>query len=112
MKFPPLTPTYPYLPPTLQKPITSPPTPTLYRGVGVGVGEVGTPPTFPPPCDVHDLDFRAQIGGSAMLTTIRPGLVLHLWQGRKEVAAVPLTPSATITLCRDLSAALPGVMPR
>lgn len=112
MKFPPLTPTYPYLPPTLQKPITSPPTPTLYRGVGVGVGEVRTAPTFPPPCDVHGLDFRAQIGGPAMLITIRPGPVLHFRRGSKEVAAVPLTPSATLTLCRGLLAALAGVMPR
>lgn len=47
-----------------------------------------------------------------MLITIRPGPVLHVWQGSKEIAAVPLTPSATLTLCRDLLAALSGVMPK
>lgn len=47
-----------------------------------------------------------------MLITIRPGPVLHVWKGGKEVAAVPLTASATLTLCRDLLAALMGVLPR
>lgn len=47
-----------------------------------------------------------------MLITIRPGPVLHVWKGGKEVAAVPLTPSATLTLCRDLLAALMGVLPK
>ena len=47
-----------------------------------------------------------------MLITIRPGSFLHLWQVGKEIAAVPLSPSATLTLCRDLLAALSGVMLR
>lgn len=47
-----------------------------------------------------------------MLITIRPRPVLHVWRDGKEIAAVPLTPSATLTLCRDLLAALSGVMQR
>ncbi|MDB5660448.1 MAG: hypothetical protein JWS10_3063 [Cypionkella sp.] len=65
MTFPPLTPTYPHLPPTLQKPITSPPTPTLYRGVGVGVGEVGTAPSFPLPCIFHGSAIAPRLTGKA-----------------------------------------------
>ena len=44
MNFPPPTPTSPHLYPTLQKPISSPPTPTLSRGVGVGEGDGKTFP--------------------------------------------------------------------
>lgn len=47
-----------------------------------------------------------------MLITIRPGPVLHVWNGGKEIAAVPLTPSATLALCCDMLAALAGVMPK
>jgi hypothetical protein len=47
-----------------------------------------------------------------MTITIRPGPVLQVWHGGKEVAAVPLTPSAALALCRDLLAALSGVLPR
>ena len=42
-----------------------------------------------------------------MLVTIRQGPVLHLWRDGVEVAAVPLTPAATLTLTRELLAALP-----
>lgn len=47
-----------------------------------------------------------------MLITIRPGPVLRVLQGGKEVAAVPLKPSATLALRRDLLAALASVLPR
>jgi hypothetical protein len=47
-----------------------------------------------------------------MQITICPGPVLHFWKGGKELAALPLTQSAALNLCRDLLAALSGVMPR
>ena len=40
--------------------------------------------------------------GPAMLVTIRPGPVLHVWQGGQERATVPLTPSAALTIATDL----------
>ena len=43
-----------------------------------------------------------------MLITIRAGPVLHVWREGQEVAAVPLTPPATLTLCCDLLAAMAG----
>lgn len=82
----------------------------------MGCGVVVVASDGQPPCTHLEVftasDFRAQIGRPTMLITIRPGPVLHVWQGSKEVAAVPLTPSATLALCRDLLAALAGVMPR
>ncbi|MFP5481372.1 MAG: hypothetical protein ACLGIE_17050 [Alphaproteobacteria bacterium] len=42
-----------------------------------------------------------------MLVTIRPGPVLHVWRDGAEIAVVPLSPSASLTLARDLLAALP-----
>jgi hypothetical protein len=38
----------------------------------------------------------------AMLITIRPGPVLHVWADGREVAAVELTMNAAIILCRDI----------
>jgi hypothetical protein len=46
-RLPPLTPTFPYLPPTLAFPPKPTPTPTLSRGVGVVGGEANSPPHFP-----------------------------------------------------------------
>ena len=43
-----------------------------------------------------------------MLATIRPGPVLHVWRDGAEVAAVPLSPTAALTLARDILAALPS----
>ena len=43
-----------------------------------------------------------------MLATIRPGPVLHVWRDGAELAAVPLSPNAALTLARDILAALPG----
>jgi hypothetical protein len=43
-----------------------------------------------------------------MLATIRPGPVLHVWRDGAEVAAVPLSPAAALSLTRDLLAALPS----
>ena len=34
----------------------------------------------------------------SMLITIRPGPVFHVWQGGKEIAAVPLIASSTLAL--------------
>ena len=36
--------------------------------------------------------------GDAMLATVRPGPVLHVWRGGQEVAAVPLTEPAALRL--------------
>ena len=47
-----------------------------------------------------------------MLITIRPGPMMHIWHDGKQVAAVPLTPSATLNLCRDLLAAIAGLLPK
>lgn len=43
-------------------------------------------------------------GGACPVTlaTVRPGPVLHLWQDGREVAAMPLTPSAALRLASDL----------
>ena len=41
-----------------------------------------------------------------MLATVRSGPVLHVWQDGREVAAMPLTPSAALRLAADLLAAL------
>ena len=41
-----------------------------------------------------------------MLVTIRPGPVLHVWQGGEQVAAVPLSSSAALRLASDLLRAL------
>jgi hypothetical protein len=38
------------------------------------------------------------------LITIRPGPVIHVWHNGAELAAIPLTPTAAIALCRDLLA--------
>ena len=43
-----------------------------------------------------------------MLATIRPGPVLHVWHHGAELAAVPLSPNAALTLARDILAALPS----
>ena len=40
---------------------------------------------------------------SQLLITIRPGPVLHVWRDGVEVAAVPMTRSAALTLLRDLA---------
>lgn len=42
----------------------------------------------------------------APIVTVRPGPVLHVWQNGRQVAAVALTAAATVTLCRDLMAAM------
>lgn len=36
------------------------------------------------------------------LITVRPGPVLHVWRNGQEVAAVPLSLSAAVQLCRDI----------
>lgn len=36
------------------------------------------------------------------LATIRPGPTLHIWQDGRELAALPLTPSAALRLASDL----------
>jgi hypothetical protein len=41
-----------------------------------------------------------------MLITIRPGPVLHIWRDGAELAAMPLSPNAALTLARDVLAAL------
>jgi hypothetical protein len=38
--------------------------------------------------------------------TIRPGPVLHIWRDGAEVAAVPLSPSAALSIASDLLAAI------
>ncbi|MBL9050149.1 MAG: hypothetical protein JNK19_08570 [Tabrizicola sp.] len=43
-----------------------------------------------------------------MLATIRPGPVLHIWRDGAEVAAVPLSPNAALSLVRSILAALPS----
>lgn len=43
-----LSPTFPHLAPTLQKPLKPTPTPTFYRGVGVVGGEVREGQKIPP----------------------------------------------------------------
>ena len=50
--------------------------------------------------------FMAPEAPGLQLVTVRPGPVLHVWQGGAEVAAVPLTPSAALRLAADLLAAL------
>ena len=40
------------------------------------------------------------------LITIRPGPVLHVWRDGAEIAAVPLSPSAALTIASDLLAAI------
>ena len=40
------------------------------------------------------------------LITIRPGPVLHVWRDGAEVAAVPLSPSAALTIASDLLVAI------
>ena len=47
-----------------------------------------------------------------MLITIRPGPVLHVWRDGEQVAAVPLTSPAALNLCRDLLAAIAGLLPK
>lgn len=42
-----------------------------------------------------------------MLATVRPGPVLHVWRDGAELAAVPLSPNAALTLAGDILAALP-----
>ena len=42
----------------------------------------------------------------ADLVTIRPGPVLHVWRGGREVARVPLPVSAGLALVAALAAAL------
>jgi hypothetical protein len=39
---------------------------------------------------------------SAPLITIRPGPVLHVWDGGKEIAAIPLSPTAALFLLSQL----------
>ena len=41
-----------------------------------------------------------------ILITVRPGPVLHVWRDGAEVAAVPLSPSAALTIASDLLAAI------
>lgn len=43
-----------------------------------------------------------------MLVTIRPGPVLHVWKDGQEVAAVPLSARAGLTLLADLATAIRG----
>ncbi len=40
------------------------------------------------------------------IITVRPGPVLHIWRGGEEVAAVPLSPSAALSIASDLLAAI------
>ena len=40
------------------------------------------------------------------LLTVRPGPVLHVWQDGRELAAIPLTFHAALTLAREILAAL------
>jgi hypothetical protein len=40
------------------------------------------------------------------LITVRPGPVLHVWRDGAEVAAVPLSPSAALSVASDLLAAI------
>jgi hypothetical protein len=40
------------------------------------------------------------------IITVRPGPVLHIWRGGAEVAAVPLSPSAALSIASDLLAAI------
>jgi hypothetical protein len=40
------------------------------------------------------------------ILTVRPGPVLHVWQGGKEVARVSLTLSSALNLVRDVLAKL------
>jgi hypothetical protein len=41
-----------------------------------------------------------------ILITVRPGPVLHVWRDGAEVTAVPLSPSAALTIASDLLAAI------
>ena len=41
-----------------------------------------------------------------MLVTVRPGPVLHVWRDGQEVAAVPLSTPAALTLLADLARAV------
>jgi hypothetical protein len=41
-----------------------------------------------------------------ILITVRPGPVLHVWRDGAEVAAVPLSPSAALSIASDLLAAI------
>jgi hypothetical protein len=41
---------------------------------------------------------------TGLLVTIRPGLVLHLWQDGREVARVPLDTHAALALIAALAA--------
>jgi len=46
-----------------------------------------------------------QLGGAAMvkcIITIRPGPVLHVWRDGSQVAAIPMTPRAALTIAQDL----------
>jgi hypothetical protein len=38
----------------------------------------------------------------AMLITIRPGPVLHVWKDGSEIAQVELTLQSAITVCREI----------
>lgn len=47
-----------------------------------------------------------QFSGGAVLVTVRPGPVLHVWQDGEQVASAPLTPHAALCLAADLLRAL------
>jgi len=36
------------------------------------------------------------------IITIRPGPVLHVWRDGSQVAAIPMTPRAALTIAQDL----------
>ena len=98
MKFPPPSPTYPYLSPTLQNPTFLPPTPTFYWGVGVGVGKVRNAPTFP-----HLAIFTGWlVAGSAGFHANHNPPLSCLAVSKAENCSGALSPSTTLFLCRDL----------
>ena len=49
--------------------------------------------------------------GDAMLATVRPGPVLHVWRGGREVAAVPLTEPAALRLAAWLLQSVAEIRP-
>ena len=81
-----------------------------------GCGVVVVASDGQPPCNHLDVfmpaDIHAQIGRPSMLITICPGPAPQIWKRRKNIAAVPLRPSATLSLCCYLLVASAAMMPQ
>jgi len=48
------------------------------------------------------IDSRDKSEAGTPLITVRPGPVLHVWRDGSQVAAIPMTPRAALTIAQDL----------